>query len=1099
MLNRKDEKLVGKIPETIQEAMKNEDIFPFCIQHEYRRFYQMISDEQISGAWLELRDLLEVLLKMPVFLGFSYLIQLETENTPEIEEICRMILRRQLSLGDWQVIAQRLQRYRLIRDNLPSVAKVLENVLRLYREKNVVSWRNQVAHGALPFEEETNFWNDLIEMSKGIDDCMDATIEAYQEMNLGTFYKSRENDSDISEVIIDGEIVWLNKCIFDNWFFFSEYNGKCQLVNTLNYIDGKRKNVYVPFYQELVRHYQLEMELMDSGRRWTWGEIHAEQERNQADYYQNNPILIKWLKECMNKEREEGKNHGIFLLQMDRGMGKTAFASSINQLLCNNNQDWFVRVYYCNSLRYNDMGEFPSAVNALMRSNLCANNMYLGDEIAPLTAKSGRKEFASYLKAVLDQQRMFNDDENLKLLLVIDGIDEIYASGNGKNIFDYIPYRDEMKDGVFILLTSRNGETEELTDYTIQKLKELKANSLCEDEICDFSLKNELHRKTYREMLKKYYNGMISSYQNTYGERDVDEKLFGKICQFSNDRFVEFRLYVQLLQEDYKYKREIGAGFQGKDALNDYFDYMEKVLGKKYYEHVGRLLLIIATAYVKMMPEEYIFLERGSEGQDIKTDIMLLQIFDSILIYSRGDVPDLKNGTFITFANEKYRLAVIERFSYLMDELMEQWIQIIENQYQVIYLKQNDGKIGYDPEKDYCFWRVYLHAFIYDYIQTFQSKNEDVNRKWQDKLQETEFVDAIFQYEKYMPTKELGIVRYRNLDMKMMESCIRILKEHAAGRELILAGSYNNYIYHKKDIYQSSWKRGEDSQKANTEKEEILGYCDDGIGHISRLAEQDMDEKKQLDLLEITSKLCVAKGAFLQVTGGDPVDTQELYQKSYDITKEILKKNFVRGSMLYLQAAERIISVTGQTKKKGALDDIYHDFKAFLEMLIENESEIQPLLRANEKGRIEFGILPRKAMFYRKLATVGFGMGWVPEDTSIEMLYQEGMNIIEQLEQDTSYNDNQKWILADYKRIIVNEYGKFALAQHQNDRAKDYFDQTTILAERMISNGRLDLNRYIVEAAEQYLELCAEEELTLQKNVDRKETVARWKRELKNR
>lgn len=970
MLNRKDEKLVGKIPETIQKAMEGEEIFPFCIQHEYRRFYQMISDEQISGAWLELRDLLEVLLKMPVFLGFSYLIQLETENTPEeIEEICKMILKRQLSLGDWQVIAQRLQRYRLIRDNLPSVAKVLENVLRLYREKNVVSWRNQVAHGALPFEEETNFWNDLIEMSKGIDDCMEATIEAYQEMNLGTFYKSRENDSDISEVIIDGEIVWLNKCIFDNWFFFSEYNGKCQLVNTLNYIDGKRKNVYVPYYQELVRHYQLEMELMDSGRRWTWGEIHAEQERNQADYYQNNPILIKWLKECMNKEREEGKNHGIFLLQMDRGMGKTAF-------------------------------------------------------------------------------------------------------------------------------TSRNGETEELTDYTIQKLKELKANSLCEDEICDFSLKNELHRKTYREMLKKYYNGMISSYQNTYGEHDVDEKLFGKICQFSNDRFVEFRLYVQLLQEDYKYKREIGAGFQGKDALNDYFDYMEKVLGKKYYEHVGRLLLIIATAYVKMMPEEYIFLERGSEGQDIKTDIMLLQIFDSILIYSRGDVPDLKNGTFITFANEKYRLAVIERFSYLMDELMEQWIQIIENQYQVIYLKQNDGKIGYDPEKDYCCWRVYLHAFIYDYIQTFQSKNEDVNRKWQDKLQETEFVDAIFQYEKYMPTKELGIVRYRNLDMKMMESCIRILKEHAAGRELILAGSYNNYIYHKKDIYQRSWKKGEDSQKANTEKEEILGYCDDGIGHISRLAEQDMDEKKQLDLLEITSKLCVAKGAFLQITGGDPVDTQELYQKSYDITKKILKKNFIRGSMLYLQAAERIVSVTGQTKKKGALDDIYHDFKAFLEMLIENESEIQPLLRANEKGRVEFGILPRKAMFYRKLATVGFGMGWVPEDTSIEMLYQEGMNIIEQLEQDTYYNDNQKWILADYKRIIVNEYGKFALAQHENDRAKDYFDQTTILAEKMISNGRLDLNRYIVEAAEQYLALCTEEELKLQKNVERKETVERWKREL---
>mgnify|MGYP006900521271 CR=1 FL=1 len=40
--------------------------FPFFIAHEYHRFYELLEKGQLFGAFFEMKDVLEVLLKFPI-------------------------------------------------------------------------------------------------------------------------------------------------------------------------------------------------------------------------------------------------------------------------------------------------------------------------------------------------------------------------------------------------------------------------------------------------------------------------------------------------------------------------------------------------------------------------------------------------------------------------------------------------------------------------------------------------------------------------------------------------------------------------------------------------------------------------------------------------------------------------------------------------------------------------------------------------------------------------------------------------------------------------------------------------------------------------
>ena len=86
--------------------------------------------------------------------------------------------------------------------------------------------------------------------------------------------------------------------------------------------------------------------------RWKWEDVMNLQRLNKPEMYQDNKKLMKWLNRVMEEEPK-----GVFLLTMDRGMGKTAFVSSLNQLLADKYEEkLYIRAYYCSALKYRRYG-----------------------------------------------------------------------------------------------------------------------------------------------------------------------------------------------------------------------------------------------------------------------------------------------------------------------------------------------------------------------------------------------------------------------------------------------------------------------------------------------------------------------------------------------------------------------------------------------------------------------------------------------------------------------------------------------------------------------------------------------------------------------
>lgn len=98
--------------------------FPFFIAHEYHRFYELLEKGQLFGAFFEMKDVLEVLLKFPILVGTAYI---ESKREPEEGKRClEALIAHPLSLGQWAAYGNDLRKI-LQKDE---AAKPLYQVLR---------------------------------------------------------------------------------------------------------------------------------------------------------------------------------------------------------------------------------------------------------------------------------------------------------------------------------------------------------------------------------------------------------------------------------------------------------------------------------------------------------------------------------------------------------------------------------------------------------------------------------------------------------------------------------------------------------------------------------------------------------------------------------------------------------------------------------------------------------------------------------------------------------------------------------------------------------------------------------------------------------
>ena len=174
-----------------------------------------------------------------------------------------------------------------------------------------------------------------------------------------------------------------------------------------------------------------------------------------------------------------------------------------------------------------------------------------------------------------------------------------------------------------------------------------------------------------------------------------------------------------------------------------------------------------------------------------------------------------------------------------------------------------------------------------------------------------------------MPTQEIGWY-VKDLDIAMSDACIEILKKQNVKDDMLLVAVYNNYIFHKKDIYRQTWGCGSMDSRSMKEKKEILDYFEEGIQILKAM------ERKETKALELQSKFCSLKGIFLLEQKGSLEEVEELFMQSYRLTEEILDTDFIAGCNLYEQAAERLLVIF---EKERAVEKIAEKYDEITEKM----------------------------------------------------------------------------------------------------------------------------------------------------------------------
>lgn len=245
-------------------------------------------------------------------------------------------------------------------------------------------------------------------------------------------------------------------------YFFDSYYISKDSTGILNYPDGKKiesqrnevpNNVVSALYKEL----GIVGETGTSVEDETYSALAEEvlDKIASIDDFQKPLHLEKWLNNAIN-----GHPKGIFLLQMDRGMGKTTYAHALDEQSLNETRlkkkGFSRRVYYIdNAYRYRT-AIFADKVSATLRQDKKGKHVINPGtrDLPTLSALSDHpgQDFADLLNFYQrEHSRHFNKE---RLLFVIDGLDEIPATAD-ISVFDFIPLPDKLNDGVYLLLTCR--------------------------------------------------------------------------------------------------------------------------------------------------------------------------------------------------------------------------------------------------------------------------------------------------------------------------------------------------------------------------------------------------------------------------------------------------------------------------------------------------------------------------------------------------------------------------------------------------------------------------------------------------------------------
>jgi len=277
-------------------------------------------------------------------------------------------------------------------------------------------------------------------------------------------------------------------------YFFDNQRTR-SLTYFLAYAEGSRTRERLDYFERL-RKYLDDAGINPAARAddiyLTEDEILEMDELQMSHGFVKPDHLVEWLKTCIGKYEK-----GIFLLQMERGTGKSIFAEQLSGLTKKSVQisdDLDVRTYHFSRTQTAGSEDIRSMIEWLWGKDQRGGSWVKAPRISDYETEG--KGPARALCAFLEEIQRYSIAKRGKnrLLMVLDGLDEI----SEEVIWEFIPREEILGRGIYILLTSRDPHREELPVSVKDHLEALRVT----ERYC-VGREDDVNDKFLREYIKK--------------------------------------------------------------------------------------------------------------------------------------------------------------------------------------------------------------------------------------------------------------------------------------------------------------------------------------------------------------------------------------------------------------------------------------------------------------------------------------------------------------------------------------------------------------------------------------------------------------------
>lgn len=665
-----------KLVEDMPVQVGNRDDFPAVLNFEFSYLLTLAKTQRLYGVVLQIKDVFETMIKIPCVMAMIILIE-EYKGNPEVySEIMDYVLSKPLSMGDWEVIAKMIIKISKNYTLPDTLIKLLKKTRRLFTidivdGRKIVNWRNDtLGHGALRFEDDPSYQNEVTDIFNALKEyCLSAEygdlyIMAGARRLSGYDAELEKNDDEIRLHTADKEYP-VSEFILSRQlqcFFFDSHYIRRKKTKFSAYMGGKEFTETRQFFDDLYQ--KLERSRLDSSVIGQDVTTRAEEKMlaclNQADDYQEPVSLIEKVGDML-----EDLEKGIILIRMERGTGKTAFASRMDgyhnskPLISNG----FSRTYHLSAALLNGIDDFSYAMNFSFRHSYRADDdIYrTAQEMPVLKTGCSREDLAEFLNFY---HGIYKRDYTI---LVLDGIDEL--SFDTSSLLECIPAKEQLEDGVFVILLSRFADENTVNRLSRQYIESVvkKANA-----VIDIRRHDPLNTGTMRSYLLK---------QNDLYD-DPDEMI----------READYRFLF--LKPSVRIRRRTRLETSDETSfIRCYVDYLLSLYSEAQQKKVKELLAVIAVFPGITLDEYQKYLTYAPMSYTL---IGILNDLMPLLTVKR----DPKGNRF-EYADMAYREYILSEYADTVKEISTMFDQFLNEQLyrvmNVIFREQETGSF-FDPK-----------------------------------------------------------------------------------------------------------------------------------------------------------------------------------------------------------------------------------------------------------------------------------------------------------------------------------------------------------------------------------------------------------------